>query len=104
MPCYPFVMIPFSESPSSSLGSLKLNVRALNLTDDQLLRLAAENPETRFEIDAQGNLIIMTPTGGKSGWRSGQLFQRLAVWAEQHGSGLMFDSSTGFRLPNGALR
>ncbi len=46
----------------------------------------------------------MTPTGSKTGWRNSKLSQRLANWAETDGTGLSFDSSTGFTLPNGAKR
>ena len=46
----------------------------------------------------------MAPTGTKTGWRNSRLNQRLATWAEQDGTGLCFDSSTGFSLPNGAKR
>jgi len=46
----------------------------------------------------------MPPAGSKSGWRSGRVFYALTHWADQDGSGLTFDSSAGFTLPNGAKR
>ena len=46
----------------------------------------------------------MPPTGGTTGWRNAKLTQRLTSWAEADGTGLTFDSSTVFALPNGARR
>jgi Uma2 family endonuclease len=82
----------------------KINVRGLTLTDQQFALLCRENPELRLELTAQGELIIMPPAGSKSGWRSGRVFYALTHWADQDGSGLTFDSSAGFTLPNGAKR
>ena len=46
----------------------------------------------------------MPPTGGKTGRRNHLLGLRFGLWAERDGSGVAFDSSTGFLLPNGAER
>src|SRR5918911_983424 len=83
---------------------LMLKVKSLGLTDEQFLRLCADNEELRLELTAAGELVIMPPTGLMTGWRHSKLTQRLANWAEQDGSGLSFDSSTLFTLPNGAKR
>ena len=83
---------------------VKINVQAVQLTDEQFVLLCQENPELRLELTAQHELVIMPPTGSKTGWRNSKLTQRLANWAEADGTGLVFDSSTGFRLPNGAKR
>ncbi len=83
---------------------VKINVQAVQLTDEQFARLCQENPELRLELTAQQELVIMPPTGSKTGWRNSRITQRLANWAETDGTGLVFDSSTGFRLPNGAKR
>ncbi len=83
---------------------VKINVQAIQLTDEQFVLLCQENPELRLELTAQHELVIMPPTGSKTGWRNSRMTQRLANWAETDGTGLVFDSSTGFRLPNGAKR
>jgi len=83
---------------------VKINVQRTHLTDEQFELLCQENPELRLELTAQGELIIMPPTGSESGWRSGETFLSLGTWAKQDGTGLSFDSSTGFTLPNGAIR
>ncbi len=83
---------------------LTLNVRSTGLTDEQFHGLCRDNPDLRLEMTAQRELVIMAPTGSKTGWRNSRLNQRLANWTERDGSGLSFDSSTGFTLPDGAKR
>ena len=83
---------------------LKLNVRGVQLTEEQFARLCQENPDLRLEVTAQQELVIMAPTGLETGRRNSTLTQRLANWAEANGTGLTFDSSTLFTLPNGAKR
>ena len=84
--------------------SFMLNVQSVHLTDEQFHRLCEDNRDLRFELTAQRELLIMSPTGTKTGWRSSRINQRLATWSEQDGTGMAFDSSTGFTLPNGAKR
>ena len=87
------------------MTALILNLHpAIELTDEQFFQLCQNNRDLRLERTAEGELIIMPPTGWKSGNRNGRLTQRLFNWAEADGTGLAFDSSTGFKLPNGANR
>jgi Uma2 family endonuclease len=87
------------------MTALTLNLDAIvQLTDDAFYALCRANPEVKFERTAEGELIVMPPTGGESGNRNAKLTTRLENWAEADGSGLTFDSSTCFRLPNGANR
>jgi Uma2 family endonuclease len=83
---------------------LKLNVRATKLTEEQFGHLCQENRDLRFELTAQQELVIMPPAGSETGRRNSKLNLRLAIWAETQGTGLTFGSSTGFTLPNGAIR
>jgi Uma2 family endonuclease len=83
---------------------VKINVQGAHLTEEQFALLCQENPELRLELTAQGELSIMPPTGSEGGWRSGRAFYSLTTWADQNGTGISFDSSTGFTLPNGAIR
>ena len=85
-------------------GILILSVQSVHLTDEQFYDLCRDNPELRFELTARKELVIMSPTGMKTGWRNGKITQRLANWTEQDGTGVCFDSSAGFSLPNGAKR
>jgi len=87
------------------MTALTLNLDAIvQLTDDAFYNLCRANPDLKFERTAKGELIIMPPTGGETGSRNSRLNQRLANWAEVDGTGITFDSSTGFKLPNGADR
>lgn len=76
----------------------------LELSDDQLYEFAQINRDLRIERNAQGELIIMPPTGGETGERNAEITMQLRLWAKSDGTGATFDSSTGFRLPNGAVR
>ena len=71
------------------------------VTDDELLCLSQRNPGWQFERNAEGELV-MSPAGGESGYRSGQVYLQIELWNRQHGLGLTFDSSTGFNLPDGS--
>jgi Uma2 family endonuclease len=76
----------------------------LSMTDDQLYELCQLNPELRIERTAQGELLIMPPTGGETSKRNLDLLVAVGTWAKDEGSGIAFDSSGGFILPNSALR
>jgi Uma2 family endonuclease len=76
----------------------------LDLSEDQFFRLCQLNRDLRIERNAAGELLIMAPTGGGTGRRNLRVSVRLGSWAERDGTGDAFDSSTGFRLPNGAVR
>lgn len=75
----------------------------IELTDEQFFQLCLNNRDLRLDRTAQGELIIMPPTGWGSGNRNSRLTQRLGNWTDADGTGLAFDS-TGFKLPNGANR
>jgi Uma2 family endonuclease len=87
------------------MTALSLNVEAITtLTPERFWQLCQTNRDLQLELTAQGHLVIMPPTGWGSGRRNASLTTRLTVWAEADGTGITFDSSTGFRLPNGAIR
>jgi len=75
----------------------------LCLSPEQFAAVCAANPDPVLELDAAGNLIHMTPTGGETGARNSRLLMRFLAWADQLGGWQVFDSSTGFRLPDGAV-
>lgn len=80
------------------LGSL------LELTDERLLALSSLNRDLRMERTESGELIVMPPTGGDTSGRNAEIIIQLGTWAKGDGTGKTFDSSGGFRLPNGAVR
>ncbi|PPT08586.1 Protein of unknown function DUF820 [Geitlerinema sp. FC II] len=76
----------------------------LTVTPEQFEELARVNRELRLERTASGELIVMPPTGSETGNRNVELAAEVVVWNRQTGLGKVFDSSTGFRLPNSANR
>jgi len=77
---------------------------SMRVVNDQFFEFCQANKELRIERTAQGDCEIMAPTGGETGWRNSGLTAQLYNWAEREGSGVVFDSSSGFILPNGAIR
>ena len=78
--------------------------RLQRMTEDEFFAFCQANPLLKFERRADGTIEYMALTGGDTGRRNTKLISRLDRWAEDTGLGLVFDSSTGFRLPNGAVR
>ena len=75
----------------------------LRLTPEQFERVCQVNPEAVLELTAEGLLIVMTPTGGETSSRNGQLLYQLQVFCRRHKGWRLFDSSGGFRLPDGSV-
>ena len=87
------------------MTSLTVNFNSiLQMTDQQFYQLCEDNQDLRFERTAQGEIIIMSPTGSETGRRNAGLTAQLWYWNQQKRLGVSFDSSTGFKLPNGADR
>jgi len=87
------------------MTTLTLNLNPIiKLTDDQFFQLCQENENIRLERTAKGELIIMSPAGGETGNRNAGLTAQVWIWNNQNKQGIVFDSSTGFKLPNGADR
>lgn len=87
------------------MTALTLNLNSIiKLTDEQFYQLCQDNETLRFERNSKGELIIMPPTGGETSNRNGRLNQQLFNWTDTDGTGIAFDSSGGFKLPNGADR
>ena len=100
-------MVKFRHQDSgvrSMTDNIILDCKSVNLTDEQFFQLCSHNRDFRFERNCHGDLIIMPPTGGETGNRNGRLTTQLFIWADQDQTGIAFDSSTGFKLPNGANR
>ena len=96
---------PEADAPPATLAApLVLRLPAsLAMDDDQFFDFCQENELLRIERSAEGELIIMPPAGGDSGNRNFRFAGAFSRWVEQDGTGEGFDSSTGFRLPNGAI-
>ena len=73
-------------------------------TEDELFEFLTINKDLRLELTSTGDLIIMSPTGGETGTSNFELSGNFWAWSKKDGTGRGFDSSTMFRLPNGAKR
>ncbi len=76
----------------------------IHLTDDQFYQLCRKNPEVKFERNAKGELLLMSPTGGETGKLNAEILTDFVIWNRRTKLGVCFDSSTCFKLPNGANR
>jgi Uma2 family endonuclease len=74
------------------------------LTDEELMRFCAANEMVRVERDANGELIVMSPSGSGTGQKNSELNYQLTAWARETSSGVTFDSNAGFTLPDGSMR
>jgi len=87
------------------MTAITLNLNSIiKLTSEQFYQLCEENPDLKLERNANGELIVMPPTGGETGKRNLTAGAQLWTWNEQTELGEAFDSSTGFTLPNKADR
>jgi Uma2 family endonuclease len=77
---------------------------ALEVSEVQFYEFCRLNADLRIERTAEGEWLMMPPTGGDTGSRNAEITRQLGNWAKQDGTGVAYDSSTGFRLPNGAMR
>jgi Uma2 family endonuclease len=76
----------------------------LDMDEEQFFQFCRINRDLQIERTAQGDLLIMAPEAGSNGRGSARLNALFDHWAEEDGTGQVFGSSTGFRLPSGAVR
>jgi len=83
---------------------VEIKFESWQLSDEQFFQLCQDNRDLRLERNPKGDLIIMPPTGGKTGNSNAGITAQLWLWNNLHKLGVVFDSSGGFKLPNGADR
>ncbi len=76
----------------------------MQLTHEQFYHLCMANRDVAMERSPRGELIITTPIGGESGNQEARLIMNVGIWNEQTELGLVFSSSTVFKLPSGGDR
>ena len=76
----------------------------LDISDEQFFQICQKNSDLRFERNAQGDITIMAPAGSETGMRNSDLNADIVIWNRRKKLGVTFDSSAGFKLPNGADR
>ncbi len=79
-------------------------LRMPELSDDAFFDFCTSNQEYRIERTAEGRIVIMPGTGGGTGSRNAELCYQLRGWTKIQRTGVSFDSSTMFLLPNSAMR
>jgi len=83
-------------------GILTLSLPGKGMTDDEFFEFCQLNRNLKIERNAEGQIIIMSPTGGQTGTWNLEISAELSIWNRKYKLGRAFDSSTGFKLPNGA--
>ncbi|MGH9946892.1 MAG: Uma2 family endonuclease [Pyrinomonadaceae bacterium] len=81
-----------------------LDFHSARLTDEQFEELCRNNRDMKFEVSAEGELIIVPPTSLESGWKNSDLNTEVNNWARKDKTGIVFDSSSMYTMPNGAKR
>ncbi len=74
------------------------------MSDEELMRFCEDNDIARIERDTNGELLLMSAAGNRTGRTNAYVIHILTAWAEEDGRGYCFDSSTGFTLPDGSMR
>ena len=88
--------------PEGAVLSLKLRP-VVRLSDEQFFEFCQLNRDLRIERTTGGGITIMPPTGGETSDRNAEITMQLRLWAKRDGTGVTFDSSGGFVLPNDAI-
>ncbi|WP_448529306.1 Uma2 family endonuclease [Raineya sp.] len=76
----------------------------LSFTDDEFFEFCRQNDHLKFERTAQGDIIVMALTGGKTGRANAKILFEIELWNRNTSFGEVFDSSTGFRLPDTSIK
>ena len=97
-------MHPVPEQAAPDQLILHLGSVAQRMSDDEFFEFCQRHPDLRIERTSEGDLIVTPPTGGETGRSNFNLTGYFGNWVQAEGSGVGFDSSTEFKLPNGANR
>lgn len=93
------IVLPFEIEPGVDMFE-----QLRHMTDDEFYYFCQDNPNFNFERDANGNIKSMGQTGAETGERNSELVAEAVIWNRQTKLGFVYDSSTAFRLSNGAVR
>jgi Uma2 family endonuclease len=74
------------------------------MSDEDLMRFCAANAIARVEREVDGEILVMSPAGNRTGRRNAAIISALDTWAQMDQRGYVFDSSTGFTLADGSMR
>ena len=77
---------------------------AIEKTEEQFFAFCQQNRDYRINRNSTGEIIVTSPSGSETGNRNFDLTVQLGIWIKKDGTGIGFDSSAGFILPNGAIK
>jgi len=86
------------------LDAVRLPTAILSWSEDEFFDFCQANRDLRIERSTKGEITVMSPAGGYASFQNLEVARQLGQWAMQDRTGIAFDSSAGFRLPNGAMR
>ena len=86
------------------VADMEIRNLADNMSEEAFFVFCQANRTLRIERDQHGNIIIMAPTGSETRKYNSELITELNLWNRKHQLGIVFDSSTGFKLPDGSIR
>lgn len=90
--------------PESGFQPIDLSQFWHEVTESEFVEFCRRNSDMRIEMSKDGDIIIMPPTNTETGRKNFNLIADFGVWAKKDKTGVAFDSSTGFTLPNSARR
>lgn len=90
--------------PESGFSPIDLSQFWREVDEAEFVEFCGRNPDMRIEMTKDGDIILMPPTNSETGRKNFDLCADFAIWARKDKTGVAFDSSTGFTLPNNARR
>lgn len=89
-----------------TIENININVTG-NLSDDmsdeEFFHFCTQNRDLRIERDCNRLIYIMAPTAFDTGGFNSDINAELNLWNRKNKNGKVFDSSTGFTLPDRAV-
>ena len=95
------------DMPMASGSELRLNLKALGVDGsapdfgERLVQLTRDNEPYDFQFSAQGELIVMAPSGPLSNFGENAINVDLGMW-DRNNPGAHFSQTVAFRLPSNA--
>lgn len=86
------------------LDKIILKGKEVQMSDEEFFTFCQVNPDLNIERNANREIIIMSPTGSKTGAINLKIAYQLERWNEKEALGIVFDSSTGFTLPDQSVK
>ena len=83
-----------------------ISMQEKDMTEDEFFTFcqSPEMRDKRIERTKTGKIIIMEPTGSETGNFNSEVNLEVGMWNRETHQGRTFDSSTGFTLPNTAVK